>query len=475
VRYRPSSTADAEVTSGPDEQTDAPTARGPAWFWILAVSLGCLAVFFLVRPAIGPGAYYRPRPAGTTYDYWFLFLAAFVPYGLSLRRGARLPSARTLLWSTGVLYAALIPAPAVQSQDLYQYLLYGKMAAAGTNPYVIAPVATGDPWLGFTLWDDARTLYGPLWTAASAAVVRLWDGRLLEAFLGIKALAGGLAVGAAAMLAAAMRDRDAGARAVVAFAWNPLVVASVGLGAHADAGVAAAFAGAMLAHRRGRDGAVTLLLGVASLVKAYAGLAVVAWLIVLWQRRGPRATLLHASAAAFAVAAGYAPFWEGARTFTGLAQVARHSSASLTGAVERLIVGTSGSRTGGVAAVRGVAALGMAAAVVWLWRRRERDPWRAALTLLAAYALLSPWHLYWHLVGAVALAAAVGAGPLVRGVQTFSASSLIVAGASTTFGGAFAGPGLALQTALRYGPPLLAAHGTLRRGRPRWRRAPRGR
>ena len=439
-------------------------SRG-AFVWLL-LSTGALVSFFLIRPLLGDGPAYRPRTAGTTFDYWYVVLAAFPAYALALarrRRGA--PRERTILVWTAALYAVLIPAAAVQSQDVYQYLVYGKMASGGVNPYVVEPATTGDPWLRFTLWDDARTVYGPAWTTVSAGVVRGANGSITAAFLGMKAVTAGLAVAAAWLLArATRRSGEDGGTAALAFAWNPLVVTAVGIGAHADIAVAAVFAGAAVALRRDRRIAVTLLLVVATLVKLYAGLALAAWLLALARRRGWLEALGHGAVAAVSVAAAYSPFWEGARTFTGLGQISRLASASLTGSIERLIAGAPGDASASVPAVRVIAAILLAAAVVAIARRRDHDPWRNGCAMLGAYVLLSPWFLPWHLLGPLALAALTGLrDPVARATAVFSGTSLVVVGGS----GALATPGLILQTAIRYVPPLWVARSAFSsRGRP---------
>jgi hypothetical protein len=447
-------TASKRPTSAPETTRPAAHRRSSTWFAILIASLAGLAAFSLIRPAFEGGPYYRPRGAGTTYAYWYLVVAASVPYLLALRAG-RLPTARSLLIGAGVLFAAFVPAPALQSQDIYQYLLYGKMAAGGVNPYVVAPATTGDPWLRFTLWDSARTVYGPLWTAASAATARLGDGGLVTPFIAMKLLTGGLAVGAAGMLAAATRrEGDDGRLALFTFAFNPLVVVAVGLGAHADAAVAAAIAGAMVAHRRGRALAVTLLLTVAALVKAYAALALVAWLVVLLRRRGGSWAVGHAAAAAGVAAVAFEPFWAGADTFSGYREIGEMSSASLVGSIQRLVSGTPGDASASVPAVSVVAGVLLVTGAMWILRRRTDDPWRPALELMAVYVLLSPWFLPWHLIGPVALASVVSASAATSGVLAFSGTSMISAAGGGTLPPTV---GLSVQTLFRYGPPLLAA------------------
>src|SRR5690349_21769651 len=293
-------------------------------FVALVACLGAVAAFFLIRPALAAGAYFGPR-SDTGYSDWFLVALCFLPYGLALRayeRGDR-PQLRLVFWSAVALYVVLIPAPAQQSQDLYQSLLYGKMALHGSNPYIVTPATIGDPWDAWTKWNDRLSVYGPVWTALCAAVVWAARGNLTASFLLLKTVTAACAVGCVSMLLRATdaaRQQSApglrhdGGFAVLAFALNPLVVFSVGLGAHPDVVVAALVAGAVLAERRGRDAVTTAALVLAALVKAYAGLVLVAWLVALVRRRGSRAGSAHVALCAAAAVAAYAPFWNGLRT-----------------------------------------------------------------------------------------------------------------------------------------------------------------
>jgi hypothetical protein len=236
-----------------------------------------------------------------------------------------------------------------------------------------------------------------------------------------------------------------------------MVVMSVGLGAHADAAVAAALGAAVLAESKARPALTTLLLTLGALVQAHAALFLLAWVLCLARRKGVSRAVIHGAGAGLLAAAAYAPFWEGARTFSGLAAAEQRTSASLAGAMIRLLNGNAvaafGSGTGptGVT-VRAVGALAIVAAVVTVARsgRTGGEPWRAAALLFAVYVLVTPWFLPWHLLGLVALAAIVADDAITRGVLTFSGSSLAVLA-----GGRAAG--LAAQTVARYGPPLVAA------------------
>jgi len=441
-------------------------------FVALLATLGALTVFFLLAPTISNHPYYGPRSA-SGYSYWYLVAAAFAPYAWAIhsyRRGHR-PSVRLLLVAAASLYVALIPAPALQSQDLYQSLLYGKMALAGHNPYVVYAASLQDPWRAWTLWDNTLSVYGPAWTILTTGIAKVSGGNLTAAFLLIKGVTAALALGATWALArvASSHDQRQGHEpsgissdpglAVLAFAFNPMVLFSVGVGAHSDIAVAAAIAGAVLAEQKGRPGLTTLLLSMASLMKGYAALVLVAWLICLVRRRDVRAAIAHSMFAAALAVLDYLPYWEGSKTFGGVTQIGRAASTSLSGTVIRLASGhpsdafAAGSTAAGTV-VRTAVILLLALAVVAVLRspRTRDEPWRAGALLFGAYVLLTPWFLYWHLVALVALATIVSDRAVARGTLTFSGTSLFVGS-----GGVAAG--LALQAVLRYAPALVAAMG----------------
>ncbi len=421
--------------------------------------------YFLLRPLVGPSPYYGPR-ANTGYSYWYLVIASFLPYAAALREhraGRRVPL--SALFAIAVAFhLALVPAPASQSQDIYQSLLYGKMAIHGANPYVVPPRSLGDPWGTWALWDDTPSVYGPIWTLLSSAAVTASGTSLTAAFLIMKALSAAFTLLATWLLVRVRRSRASGAGegrddgwVVLAFAYKPLVLFSSGLGAHADVVVAAALAGAVLAETGGRDVWTTLLLTVAGLVKAYAALPLLAWLIVLARRRGWTRAIPHGVLALLIVATAYAPFYEGARTFEGLLAVSRAASNSLTGTIVRIASGhpsdafAAGRSVWGLAG-RWLAFLVVGAVAVHLVRSSpaRSDPWRAAAVLLTAYTALTPWYLPWHLLGLLVLAVLAPGAPTSIATLVFSGTSLFV-------GSGGSAPGLALQAAVRYAPPALAA------------------
>ena len=436
---------------------------GRAAFVVGVAGLGLVGAFALLRPLASAGPYYGPRSHSSGYSYTWFLLAAFPAYALALVTARREdgPALRTVLLAAAVLAAPLVFAPLIQSQDLYQYLFYARMQLVhGANPYLVEPLAFAhDPWFGYLAWPRQLSVYGPLWSLAMAGVVRISGASLVHAMLLAKGLALGLGALAVWGLVRLAEDGRAAARlapsAVAAFALNPLVLSTVALSGHADAGVAAAIVWAMVADRRGRTGVSALLLGAARLVKAYAGFALVAYLIAIVRRDGAPAGARSAIGPVALAVITFAPYWRGIRTLTGVAQVAGHVSSSLAGVVARTAsdalgpLGVPDASGVALAAVRVAGALAVLAVLVRVVRRPPAgDPWEGVMAVMVAYLLVTPWFLPWHALGALAVACAMLGSPLAWPTVVFSGSCLPSIGA----------PGLVGPVAtavVRYGSPAL--------------------
>lgn len=429
-------------------------SRERSGLWLAYPALVAFAAFFLIRPFLGGGDAYGPRLVpGITYAYSFVVVAAFVPYAVAAWASRRGISLRQAALAGGALHVIVLLAPLTQSQDLYAYLFYGKMwAVHGANPYTVLPLGfASDAWFPWLQWADQASVYGPLWTLVSGGVARLAGDSLAAAYVLMKGVI--LALGVASTMgiarASGLRGRSPG-RDVLLGLWNPLVIVALPLGGHADVAVAAAALWALVADRRGRPLVATLLLTAAWLVKAYAIVVLLVYLLALARRRFPLALQAAALAAGSTVLA-WLPFWKGLETLEALGEIAGRASASLAGQIQLLLAGPLGDDVAGTI-VRAGGAITIAAVVLALARRDgfAQDPWPAAAAAFVAYVAVTPWFLYWHLAGPLALAIVAGS-PVVRAAAlTFSGTAMLTA----SFGGS--AWGRLLQTCLRYGPPVLA-------------------
>jgi hypothetical protein len=452
-------------------RVNAPTSsawRFP-WAWSVVAGAAVLGMIAIVVALDGP--YLEPGRGETTYTTWPAVLAMFLPYGLALFAAARgrAPTIRTLLPVAAGLHALLAVVPPLGSQDVYQYLFYGKMAAfLGANPYVVEPLRFAtDPWFDHITWVDQTSVYGPAWSLLGTAAVRAAGRDLLPAFLAMKGLALALdlaTMGALVALGNERRDRAQGASprspsfGLLAWALNPMVLLTVPVEAHADVAVAAAFVGAVLARRRGRAGWATMLFALGTLVRPYAGIALLLHLASILRTRGHRAAAGHLGASVALAATLFAPFWEGLDTFGGAGEIARRFGLSLAGTLYRLVTDHPPGPVEDLDAVGisiiavGAIVVGCVAAVAGrrVWRApRDGPTFEEAVSLSFGVALLvSPWFFPWHLLPIVALACSMPSTPTGAAVLVASASTSV----ELRFGPRV--PRLIAQAAVRYGPPV---------------------
>jgi Glycosyltransferase family 87 len=446
--------------------------RSPVLPWLLILFLGSAALggYFLIAPAFnGVAPYYRVGYRHTAYEYSVLILLLFVPYALVLAswwRGGRAPVA-LLLGGAVVLHLLVLFAPPPQSQDVFQYLFYGRMwAVHGANPFTANPSAFwADPWFPWIRWNTQPSVYGPAWVLLSSGVVKasvtLAGKSLASALAAMKIFVLALDLGIMAVILRLSRDaRDpdrAAGWGLLAYAWNPLVLITVPLAGSADTAVAAAFLAAILARRRGRTGLTTVLLTLAALVKVYAVIGLVLHVALLARERGTRRALGHAGTGAGLIVAGYAPFWSGLATFSGLSAASDLTNQSLTGTVQRVVFapvlhlfGYHAWSHGAEVLARVMAGALLGWAALWAIRRTrdDRTLWTGTLVVLGAYLVLTPWFLYWYILAPLAMVAVLPHNRLTMPILTFSGTAFF------TLSLPWPQTLWILQTILRYGPPF---------------------
>jgi hypothetical protein len=217
---------------------------------------------------------------------------------------------RAVVVATLVVTTVAVALPSQQSQDLWSYAMDGRILAHyGDSPYVHPPSHyPHDPLLHLvgSGWRGTRTVYGPLFTGLSAAIMGVTGTDRLPTRLAFQLLAA-LAV-LAAMLLLYRRTRDPVALLLVGV--NPVVALEVINPGRNDALVGlAVLAGVLLAGRR-RLVAAAVLVAVAALVKVAALAALGGLLLWLVWQYGPRVALRAGAAAggvfvvAYAVAGG---------------------------------------------------------------------------------------------------------------------------------------------------------------------------
>lgn len=322
------------------------------------------------------------------------------------------PTPRTVAVAALVAVAVLTSVPPTGSADHLSYLAYGRIAAAGDDPYRLAP---GD-WRGGTdpvagavqpPWQAAPSVYGPVATAVQAAVAVAGGGSLR-----FTVWLWQLVSGAGFLTVALLLDRLAGAdprrRGRVAVLWtlNPVLLGLLVLGAHVDVLATALAVGAIALVAR-RPLAAGALLGAAvgtKLPYAIVGAAALWGLRLLPRARRTRSVALGVAGAAAVLVPAYA--WAGPHAFDRLAAGARMTSvATPWRAVVRWI--GDGPGQAGPVPVSWIALALAAGLSVLAWRRVAAlsaaqpdavtaDVVRATLAGAVAWAVTAPYSLPWY-------------------------------------------------------------------------------
>lgn len=229
----------AAIPAGSVTLSLSPLAR--AWPWLLAPAR-LLAGNALVDGSVPP----EQSPAA-------LALVAVALVGAScaaaiavlrIRRGAS-DNRRLLLILLGITAlfgVTLLLLPALPSDDVFSYILYGRISAVHhANPLVAVPSDfPGDPFLTRVFWRDTRSVYGTVWLMLSSGLSLLaqaFGGSLLSYVLLFKLL------GVAAHLANAwliwlilgVIAPEWRLRGALLYAWNPLCLLEFCASGHNDA------------------------------------------------------------------------------------------------------------------------------------------------------------------------------------------------------------------------------------------------
>jgi alpha-1,6-mannosyltransferase len=383
-------------------------------------------------------------------------------------------------WPTLALWVSpLLLAPPMFSRDVYSYLAQGLMIDSGMDVYRHGPAVLGGLIADQVpaIWQHTPSPYGPVFLIVARTVAGPLSAHLL---LGIAAMRL-VAVAGLVLLAAAVRvlAREAGVSPAAA-TWlavlNPLVLIHLVGGAHNDALMVGLLAAGLAAAVRRRPLVATLLIVAAALVKAPAGLGLLA-VAAIWADRLPgrwpwarAAGAVVATAAAATVVitavAGTGYGWVGALgtpisaqnwSLTGMlgrvtARLLAHglspglSHGFLSGLSHGFLSGLSVSVSRGLSlglsrglwrgpdgvalAVElwrwvGLLAVVIVAAVVWTHRDRLGPVYGLGIVLVALVVFgpaIRPWYLVW---GLVPIAAAAG-HRRVRRLLALSCAALVL-------------------------------------------------
>jgi hypothetical protein len=342
---------------------------------------------------------------------------AAAAFALVLReswRGSLAPG--TVIGLAVVYHVALLSLPLLFSRDVYSYAYYGKIAATySANPYMATPADfPGDVLAGFVgpKWFDTPAVYGPLWTHASALVVRAVES-VSATIVVFRAIAIGASLATVLVVARLVRrerpEREAFAAAIVGL--NPVVLFQSAASGHNDLLVALAVAVAIALAFARRDLLVTAALAVGTLIKATAAVPLALFVLASVVAR-PRGERSKALAAHVAVAGGLgllaaAPFLNADDPTLGMLELAGHEGwLAPSRFFRRLLDAISGDALGFVP--RFVFPVLFAGALFLvgreLVRRAPGSPWLTGgawgwglLALMLLGPVLLPWYVTWTL------------------------------------------------------------------------------
>jgi alpha-1,6-mannosyltransferase len=330
-------------------------------------------------------------------------------------------SVRRVLVVGLALHALALIIPLFLSRDVYSYAIYGRMVSQhGANPYAQIPAAfTTDRMYPLVSvdWIDSRSVYGPAFTALSAAVTTLVSSPAGTVFA-FKAVAA-VASAATMVLAVPAARRVAPERAAFAAAlvgWNPVVLFHGVAGGHNDALLGLSIAVALLAVLARRELWATVALTVGTMVKVSGAvpLLVAVAAAVLRRPRGSRlpALGLHAAVTAAAAFPFVLPFMQARDPTLGMLELTtRQGWLAPSRFVLVVVRGAANALGGDVAGDVASAIVRLAFPVAFIWvlvallrhlARGRVEPvvvaaamgWAALISLMVSPVLL-PWYVAW--------------------------------------------------------------------------------
>ncbi len=381
------------------------------------------------------------------------------------------------LGGAAVMGLTLALLPSLPSDDVFSYILYGRISALHhANPLIATPSDfPRDPFLSLVYWQTTRSVYGPVWLGLSDVVARLAEalGGGLAAYVALFKLVGLASHLANVALVWAILGRIAPERRLAGtlfYGWSPLCLLEFGASAHNDAVMLFFLLLGVYALTRGWEAAGLALIGLSiatkvtpvALLPLYGG-------YVIWRaraagepwRRVAWALAWRVGVVALVVAVTAAPLWAGPKTLGALLfsppaqQLDNSLLESVSWPLRWLAQGALGLSVDQARTVveTGLKALALLAFTgLWLWEfRRTRtlegtlSAWGWALLWFAVVA--SGWFWPWYVTWVVALAAVAPWGRLQV------AAGLLAGGALTLYGF------LPLQASPVYGYRSLVAFG----------------
>jgi hypothetical protein len=369
--------------------------------------------------------------------------------------------------------------PALPSDDVFSYVLYGRISAIhGANPLVTTPSTFGnDPFLTLVFWRGVRSVYGPVWLLLSGGLTHIAQalGGDLAVYIALFKLLGLVAHLANTTLIWLILSRIAPSRRLLGtllYAWNPLCLLEFCGSAHNDALMLTGVLLGVYCWVREWEVPALIAFGLSIAVK-YVFLALLPFYLMLVARRQLeegghiRQVALSLSwrlgVVLGVVALTSLPYWAGPQTLAAIAYSppAQQLDNSLLEVLQwplRALAQGLGISHAAAAPIVGTGlklAGGGVFFVLWLRqlrtvRNRESLLAAQAWALLAYVVVASGWFWPWYVTWMVALAALLPWGAL-------SVTTLLLAGGALTlyaFQPLYAAGVYGLRALLIFGPAL---------------------
>jgi hypothetical protein len=407
-------------------------------------------------------------------------LLAFLLYAAAVLlarrfRSRRLAAAALLI---GAGYAVIfVPMNPVGAQDVYHNVFDARILwRYGDNPNAVPPVAFPDDPLypAVVAWSEFASVYGPVWYAVSGLPYAVGGDDLRANVIGHKVLTAAFLLGTAvlAYLVAQRLRPGTGVAALVAVAWNPLMLFETAGNAHNDI-VMIFFAMASLYALVSRRWLWVFPLLALSVAAKYV-LLLLGPLFLVWmlrQRDVPKRWVVASLGLGVIVgAAVYLPFFQGADTLEILRRQSGYNTSSLSAVLDSALykyfamTAEQSSRL-----MKWIVVPPFLLLYVWqVWRVRGDAAALIERSFIALFLLLliaTWWFWPWYVIWLVPLAAVLPWRGVALVGLLFSASALLM---YVPYFWMLTGDGLPLNaatTAVAFLPPVLAGVGWLA-----WRR-----
>jgi hypothetical protein len=275
--------------------------------------------FWHAQPA-APAATSQPPVSGLGWagallaiGFALVLCAPYRPYILAMRAARQVPLRALLLITAALAVVALLIYPAFGS-DVFVYLDYERLFAVyGANPLLAFPNLHPEDWAYHFTWiPEQPSPYGPLWPLLTWPIARFAGDNLELWIVGYKALSL-LSYVVCGWLIWSSVEADRRKRALVTFAWSPLVLFDLLGKAHNDGLLAVSLLAAVWLARR--SAATSLVNATAGMLIKLSGFAVLLSVgLLLSRERRWRALVLGGLLGLGISVALYAPFWVGPRT-----------------------------------------------------------------------------------------------------------------------------------------------------------------